>query len=430
MAVGTSPQGGSPERSTADPAAELVVATYWVGVDAGGDIETRLRDLVGTASTGTWVSLPGETDRVRERHGARVLATRRVSDPGASDTGYLDPSGWVVDIGYPAHNFDGQLPLLLATIAGEAAAQGPLRLMDLALPASFIGAFHGPRLGLAGLRGRLGVPDRPVLVTMMKPALGLSSGESGRVFRELALGGVDAVKDDEVLVAHPWSSIVDRVRAHERAAAEAFEVTGHRTVYFVNVTDRPDRMLANARRAVEAGASGLLVDFVAVGVSALGMLAEEPGFDVPIMGHFAFADAITGSPRGGVAAHLMLGTLPRLAGADLIVYPAPYGSLRIESAVYRHVARTLTGPLDGIAPALPVPGGGLHAGMVPRLVADLGHDFAVGAGGAVHGHPMGALAGAKAIRQAIDAVMAGQPLPEAAARHPELGAALRTWPEL
>ncbi len=160
------------------------------------------------------------------------------------------------------------------------------------------------------------------------------------------------------------------------------------------------------------------------------MLAEDPGLDVPILGHFAFADAITGSPTGGVAAHLMLGTLPRLAGADLVVYPAPYGSLRIDPAVYRRVARTLTGPLDGIAAALPVPGGGLHAGMVPRLVADLGSEVAVGAGGAVHGHPMGAVAGAMAIRQSIDAVMAGQPLAEAAAQHPELAAALRTWPEL
>ena len=389
-----------------------------------------MRDLAGTASTGTWVTLPGETDRIRERHAARVLATRRMTNLEAADAAPSGLVGWVVGVGYPARTFDRQLPLLLATIVGEAAAQGPLRLIDLALPPSFIGGFRGPRLGLVGIRERLGVPERPLLVTMMKPALGLSPEESGRIFRELALGGVDAVKDDEVLVAHPWSAIVDRVRAHERAAAEVFEVTGHRTISFVNVTDRPDRMLANAHRAVEAGASGLMVDFVAVGVSALGMLAEDPGLDVPILGHFAFADAITGSPTGGVAAHLMLGTLPRLAGADLVVYPAPYGSLHIDQAVYRRVARALTGPIDGIAGALPVPGGGLHAGMVPRLVADLGSDVAVGAGGAVHGHPLGAAAGAKAIRQAIDASLVGESLTDAARRYRELAAALSLWPEV
>ena len=409
---------------------ELVVATYWVGVPSGGDIGKRVHDLAGTASTGTWVTLPGETDRIRHRHGARVLATRPMTELEAQETSHVDPAGWVVEIGYPAHNLDDQLPLLLATIVGEAAAQGPLRLIDLALPASFIGAFRGPRLGLAGIRQRLAVPERPLLVTMMKPALGLSPQESGQIFRDLAMGGVDAVKDDEVLVAHPWSSIVDRVRVHERVAAEVFETTGHRTLYFVNVTDRPDRMLANAHRAVDAGASGLLVDFVAVGVSALGMLAEEPDLDVPVMGHFAFADAITGSPTGGIAAHLLLGTLPRLAGADLVVYAAPYGSLRIDPAVYQRVAATLRSPLDAIKAAVPVPGGGLHAGMVPRVMSDLGMDVGIGAGGAVHGHPMGATAGALAMRQAIDAVMAGRSLADAAAHHAELAASLRLWPEL
>ena len=137
-----------------------------------------------------------------------------------------------------------------------------------------------------------------------------------------------------------------------------------------------------------------------------------------------------GRPPGASPRISCWALLPRIAGADLVVYPAPYGSLRIDPAVYRRVARTLTDPIDGIAAALPVPGGGLHAGMVPRLVADLGQDVAVGAGGAVHGHPMGAVAGAMAIRQAIDAVMAGQPLADAAAQHPELAASLRAWPEL
>jgi ribulose 1,5-bisphosphate carboxylase large subunit-like protein len=67
--------------------------------------------------------------------------------------------------------------------------------------------------------------------------------------------------------------------------------------------------------------------------------------------------------------------------------------------------------------------------MVPRLSADLGMDYAVGAGGAVHGHPMGAAAGARAIRQAIDATIRGESLADARADDPELAAALDTWPE-
>src|SRR4029079_8330765 len=147
-----------------------------------------------------------------------------------------------------------------------------------------------------------------------------------------AMGGVDMVKDDELLVETPWSSIVDRVRAHERAATEAYEATGHRTLYFVNVTERPDRMVEQARRAVEAGATGLMVDCVAVGVSGVSMLAEDAGLDVPILGHLAFSGAMYAASGSGVSSQLILGKLPRLAGVDVMVYPAPYGSLSLRPA--------------------------------------------------------------------------------------------------
>jgi ribulose 1,5-bisphosphate carboxylase large subunit-like protein len=65
--------------------------------------------------------------------------------------------------------------------------------------------------------------------------------------------------------------------------------------------------------------------------------------------------------------------------------------------------------------------------MVPLLVDDLGLDHALGAGGAIHGHPQGPAAGARAIRQAMDAVRDGVPLEEAAAAHRELAVALETW---
>jgi 2,3-diketo-5-methylthiopentyl-1-phosphate enolase len=173
-----------------------------------------------------------------------------------------------------------------------------------------------------------------------------------------------------------------------------------------------------------------MVDCIAVGVSAVSMLAEDPALDVPILGHLAFSGAIYTGPESGVSSHLVLGKLPRLAGVDVMVYPAPYGSLSLGRSKYLRVARALTGPLHQVRRALPVPGGGLHAGMVPTLVAELGTDVAMGAGGAVHGHPMGAAAGARAIRQAIDATLAGEPLATAALELPELAAALRTWPEL
>ena len=255
---------------------------------------------------------------------------------------------WIIQIGYPAHNIGQQIPLLLATVYGECASAGNVKLIDLQLPTSFTDSFKGPKFGVSGLRELTGVRDRPLVIAMMKPALGLTPSESADVFYQLALGGADAVKDDELLVAHPWSELVDRVREHARAAHRAYEETGHRTIHFANVTDRPDRLVENARRAVDAGATGLMVDYMTVGISALSMLADDPDLDVPVLGHLAFAGAAYASPWTGVSSHLLLGKLPRLAGADLVVYPSPYGSLSYARSKHLRLATSMTASLHGL----------------------------------------------------------------------------------
>jgi len=407
-----------------------VVAVYLYSGDGRTDIHGAARALADMQSTGTWVALEDETPAIRERHAGRVLDIRALSADEMETSPGPDRRAWLVTVAYPAHNIGNQLPLLLATVYGECASLGTVRLVDLHLPASFVRAFGGPTFGIEGLRRLVGAPARPLLLAIMKPALGLTPSQSAARFYQAALGGADAVKDDELLVSHPWSSFADRAREHGHAARRAFEETGHRTLYFVNITDRPDRLVANAYRAMEAGASGLLVDHVTVGVSAVSMLADDPAITVPILGHLAFAGAVAGGPQSGVSSHLVLGTLPRLAGADASIYPCPYGSLRSTRAEHLRAARAMTDPLFGIRPNLPVPGGGVHAGLVPVLLRDLGIDHAVAAGGAIFGHPGGVIAGARAIRQAIDAATEGRPLAEAAAEHAELAAALERWPEV
>ncbi len=409
---------------------DVVVATYLYRCDGQADIHRAARALAEMQSTGTWVSLDRETPVIRERHAGRVIAIWEVPDhevPTPEDHGLR---AWVLQVAYPAHNIGDQIPLLLATVYGECASSGTVKLLDVHLPESFVRAFAGPRFGLEGIRELVGAAGRPLLVAIVKPAIGLTPTDSAQVFYEAALGGADAVKDDELLVSHPWSTFTDRVREHGLAAQRAFEATGHRTLYFVNVTDRPDRLVANARRAVEAGASGLLVDHVTVGVSALAMLAEDSSINVPILGHLAFAGGMYAAPWSGVSSHLILGKLPRLAGADACIYPNPYGSLLATRTKHLRIAQAMTDPLFAIRRTVPVAGGGVHAGMVPLLLGDLGVDHAMAAGGAVHGHPMGIAAGTRAIRQAIDAATSGRSLADAASEHAELGAALELWPEV
>lgn len=58
---------------------------------------------------------------------------------------------------------------------------------------------------------------------------------------------------------------------------------------------------------------------------------------------------------------------------------------------------------------------------VEKIVKEVGTDVMLAAGGGVHGHPDGSEAGARSMRQAIDAAMEGIPVTEYAKTHQELG---------
>jgi 2,3-diketo-5-methylthiopentyl-1-phosphate enolase len=260
---------------------------------------------------------------------------------------------------------------------------------------------------------------------MIKPCTGLSPEAGAQIFYETALGGVDLIKDDELMGNPSFSPVADRVKAYLAAGERARNETGRDVVYIPNVTDRADRMLDNAKAAVDAGARAVMCAYASVGFGGLQSLAEVIG--VPILAHYAAAAPYFEGPGSGMAAPLALGLLPRLAGGDLAVTITPYGGYPLRRLPYLKTIQQLTLPRPHIAPTFPIIGGGVHPGTVETYVGELGPDIVLGAGGAIQGHPDGAAAGADAMRQAIDAVMAGRPVADAALEHPELAHALEKF---
>jgi 2,3-diketo-5-methylthiopentyl-1-phosphate enolase len=106
-----------------------------------------------------------------------------------------------------------------------------------------------------------------------------------------------------------------------------------------------------------------------------------------------------------MSSHLVLGKLPRLAGADVVVIPAPYGKAPVIDYKFKNAARNLLFPLYKLKPTFPMASGGITPSMVPQVMMALGNDIVIGSGGGIHAHPQGAIAGGKAFRQAIDATM-------------------------
>lgn len=403
-----------------------VIATYHLEFPADADVLARSTGFAVGQTIGTWLPVPGVTPEMRAKHQARVVGILSVPPSDTQPSESHERYGYILRIALPAINFGASLPMMLTTTLGnDSSTSVEAKLVDLELPTSLSEQFTGPSFGVEGVRDLTGVRDRPLLLNMIKPCTGLTLEAARDIFRETALGGIDLIKDDELTANPDYSPVAERVRLFTKAAAEAAEETGVETVYIPNVTDRPDRMLDTARRAVDAGARALMASYATVGYGSFEALAESA--DVPVLGHFAGVAPFFEGPTTGMSAPLAMGLLPRLAGADLTLVMTPYSGYPIRHLQYVRTAHQLLLPRPSIAPTMPVIGGGVHPGTVHRYVSDLGTDIVLGVGGAIQGHPQGAAAGVRAMRQAIDADLNGVPVQEAAAQHEELRQAIELW---
>lgn len=398
---------------------EYITATYYVCASPRYNVYKIAPALAVEQSTGTWVAVPGETEEVRRKHVAKVTGIYEIPHyefelPDVQERNYI------VEIAFPWINFGAQIPMLLTTVAGNISMGGKIKLMDLKFPRSFTKEFRGAKYGIQGVRKILDVPKRPLLNNMIKPCTGFPPRVGAELFYEVARGGADIIKDDELLADAPFNTLEERIPLYMEACDKAREETGEKTLYAVNITDSIPRVLENAERAIELGTNCIMINYLTAGISVLKALAEDPTIKVPILAHMDFAGTMYESPYSGIASSLILGKLPRLAGADIIVFPAPYGKAPYLKERYIQTAKTMTYPLHDVPPVFPMPSGGIAQPMVEDIIKDLGYDVVIGAGGAIHAHPGGPAAGARAFRQAIDAVMSGTSIDDAAEEHEEL----------
>jgi len=406
---------------------DYVIGTYLVSYLAALPVPIIAPMLAVEQSTGTWVPVPGETLEVRRQHIAKVIGVYEVPDYESTVPPNLQTRQWFVQIAYPEVNIGEQIPLLLTTVVGNISMGGDIKLVDIRFPKKFVAGFKGPKFGIEGIRKILGVKKRPLLNNMIKPCTGYRLKVGADLFRKAALGGCDIIKDDELIADASFNSVLGRVKRYMQIEKQVYEEKGEHTLYTVNITDKIPNVFENARRAVELGCNALMINYLAVGFPVMQALADDPSINVPILAHMDVAGALYMSPWHGLSSHLVLGKLPRLAGADIVVIPAPYGKAPVIDYKFRNVARNLAFPLYHLKPTFPMASGGITPSMVPTVMAALGNDIVIGSGGGIHAHPKGPVAGGKAFRQAIDATMKGIPLSEYAKDHQELAIALKEW---
>jgi ribulose-bisphosphate carboxylase large chain len=298
----------------------------------------------------------------------------------------VEPSGpdrSLVRMSYAAETTGGELPQLLNVLFGNCSLYPGVRLVGLDLPPDLLDKFPGPRFGVPGLRALLGVPTRPLLATALKP-MGLDADAFAEIAATLVRGGVDIIKDDHGLANQPFAPWEERVRACATTVRRANEATGSRTLYMPSLNGPADEIAERARIARDAGAGGLLVLPGLAGLDTMRWLASDGAIGLPVMGHPAFMGSFVIGEDAGIEHGLLFGTIFRLAGADLVVFPSYGGRFSFSREACASIARACRVPLGDLPAIFPAPGGGMTLDRVGEIHAFYGPDTALLVGGDLH----------------------------------------------
>jgi ribulose-bisphosphate carboxylase large chain len=204
------------------------------------------------------------------------------------------------------------------------------------------------------------------------------------------------------------------------------EESGRTVLYAVNITSGAEEILNRADHAKEHGANMLMIDVLTAGFSALQALRNDASVNLPIHVHRTMHGAITRNKKHGIAM-LPLAILVRLCGGDQLHTGTARGKMESDFNEVVEINTYLRSNWYDFKTTFPVASGGLYPGVVPSEIKAFGNDLILQAGGGIHGHPDGTVAGAQAMRQAVDAVMKRISLETYASDHTELARALQKW---
>ena len=288
-----------------------------------------------------------------------------------------------ITIGYPAALASGQIPQLVNLLFGNVSIYPGVRLLDVHLPEAVLTQFQGPRYGVDGLRKLVGVYGRPLLATALKPR-GTPIEALAGMARDFALGGGDIVKDDQNLVDDSFELFKRRTEACYRAVADANGRTGRRCLYLPHVAAPASELERYFEYVHWLGAPGVLACPMIMGLDTARALAAD--YELLLMAHPALTGSYTNSDFQGIDHGLLLGTLFRLAGADISIFPNVGGRFSYRPEDCRGIRDRLGAPLGSLRPAWPCPAGGMHLDNLDTMAADYGADAVFLIGGALLGH--------------------------------------------
>ena len=392
-----------------------VICLFRITPQDGVDPIEASAAVAGESSTATWTVV--WTDRLTACEKYRAKAYRVDPVPNA-------PGSYFTYVAYDLDLFEpGSIANLSASVIGNVFGFKPLkalRLEDMRFPVAYVKTFDGPPTGIVVERERLDKFGRPLLGATVKPKLGLSGRNYGRVVYEALKGGLDFTKDDENINSQPFMHWRDRFLYCMEAVNKAQAATGEVKGTYLNVTaGTMEEMYERAEFAKQLGSVIIMIDLV-IGYTAIQSMSKwSRRNDMILHLHRAGHSTYTRQKIHGVSFRVIAKWM-RLAGVDHIHAGTVVGKLEGDPATtrgYYDICRENFNPMTlehgvffdqhwaSLRKMMPVASGGIHAGQMHQLLEYLGEDVVLQFGGGTIGHPQGIQAGATANRVALEAMI-------------------------
>ncbi len=392
-----------------------ILCAFRITPQDGVDHVEAAAAVAGESSTATWTVV--WTDRLTAYKHYQARAYKVDAVPGT-------PGQFIAYIAYDIDLFEeGSIANLTSSIIGNVfgfKALKALRLEDMRIPVAYVKTFQGPAHGIVMEREYLNKFGRPMLGATIKPKLGLSAKNYGRVVYEALKGGLDFTKDDENINSQPFMRWRDRFLFCQEAISKAEAASGDIKGHYMNVTAADmEEMYQRAEFAKEIGSIIVMIDLT-IGFTAMQSMAKWCRKNSMLLHlHRAGHSTYTRQKTHGVSFRV-LAKWCRLIGVDHIHAGTVVGKLEGDPNTtkgYYDILREDHNPVNlqhgvyfeqdwaSMPGVMPVASGGIHAGQMHQLLDLLGEDVILQFGGGTIGHPDGIAAGAEANRVALEAMV-------------------------
>lgn len=442
------PKGWIPD----EPDKNYILAFYQIEL-ADGVEKKKFRDVAATvaaeSSTGTWTAVDeGPNSGFDNAKQYRAL----VYD--------VDEKNQRFKIAYPVdlfepNNMSGMLAGFAGNIGGMKVLKG-IRLLDVRFPEKIVKSFLGPKFGIEGLRNMLGhyedLDDKlrrkmPLMGTVPKPKVGRTPAQQAELARVLWTAGdqtYDFIKDDENLTSLPFNSFYDRTKLVLDLQREVEATSKNKRFTLLNVTHSDyNEMVRRAEAIKDEGGNYLMMDVVTTGFAGVHTLRKE-GLGLAIHAHRAMHSFMTrhSNESSFSISMLVLAKIYRLLGVDSLHTGSPkakmedYGESEViaktvssDSVKASSKDSTLGQEWFGMNEVWPTASGGLHPGVLDKVVEKLGPNILIQLGGGVLGHPEGVSRGVASALEARKAIAAGETIKSFVKKNPgsALAAAVNVW---